>query len=266
MIVVLGSNGMLGHIVADVFPGCQKISRKEFEYNGFNINGLLKYIYKGDVVINCIGYLNKYANINPIKAVEINSKLPIELSSLCSNLGAKLVHISTDCVYSGDSGNYNILSNPSPKDIYGASKMIGDNIDLSKHLLLRTSIVGPELKLDGVGLLDWLIKSRGKTINGWYDHIWSGNTTLQFAHKLRHIIHETGYHIVGGRKISKYDLANLINGIFKLDLKIIKTNSGYPCDRSMIASYDFPEITRELEIIQLYNYIIENKERYHHYD
>ena len=109
-----------------------------------------------------------------------NSLLPHHLQSISEEIGAKLIHISTDCVFSGKTGSYTESSLRDADDVYGRTKALGEIIS-NQHLTIRTSIVGPELKINGEGLLHWFLTSTEKELNGFSKVFWGGVTTVELA-------------------------------------------------------------------------------------
>lgn len=137
---------------------------------------LLKEIGAVEGVINCIGVTNRYSQQQPLIAYFMNSAFPHLLAGV---YGSKLLHITTDCVHNGTEGApYTEESIPSPTDLYGLTKMLGEPADRS--LILRTSIIGPEI-LGFVSLLEWVKRQRGQSIKGYTRHLWNGITTKQFG-------------------------------------------------------------------------------------
>ena len=175
-----------------------------------------------DIVINCIGVIKQLdQSSNVLEVVPINSLLPHRLAFLCKKKPIRLIHFSTDCVFSGEKGNYIESDNPDAKDLYGRSKLIGE-IDYPNCLTLRTSIIGPELN-SSRSLLCWFLKQSG-TIKGYTKAIFSGLSTVEVARILCEYIIEsnlTGIYHLSGNSIDKYSLLNLIAKIYNHKVKII---------------------------------------------
>ncbi|MEJ9227126.1 dTDP-4-dehydrorhamnose reductase family protein [Priestia aryabhattai] len=234
-ILVLGGQGMAGHVIRSYFqskPGytVYYTSRDQkdkdslyLEIKDFIALEEIVDSIKPNIIINCIGILNEHASINSIQAFQINSLLPHQLTKLAERYQGKLVHISTDCVFLGTKGDYTEEDQPDGTSIYAQSKQLGEVID-NKHLTVRTSIIGPELKKDGIGLFLWFMQQTG-TIKGYKNVLWNGVTTLELAKAIESLINNniTGlYHLGSEKKISKFDLLNLIKKIFnKEDVEII---------------------------------------------
>lgn len=222
-----------------------------------------------DYFVNCIALTKPHCPDNdPAKLVQaelINSKLPLELSKFCAKNHTRLIHISTDGVFSGLHAPYDESSTPDPTDAYGRSKLLGE-IDHPSCLTIRCSILGPD-PIKKQGLLEWLLSQKpGSTIKGFSHHIWNGVTTLEFAklclaltqNNLWQAAREESYvhHFAPVESISKYDLCKLINEVFDLKLKVEKVAEGTPCDRTIKSQYsaikgralakDYPSSVQEL--------------------
>jgi len=250
-ILVLGSTGMVGHMV------CNHLSARK-DFNVINVaarkplnsstilidvtdkDSLVKFIKKEkiDIIINCVGILLKGSKNNPANAIYINAFLPHLLSSLVSENNGKLIHISTDCVFSGIKGDYLPDDFKDAQDIYGLSKSLGEIIN-EHDLTIRTSVIGPEIKDDGEGLLHWFLTQNGK-INGYTDTYWTGITTLQLA---KFILQSIDKNLTGllqysnGCKISKYELLRIFQKTWdKNNIEIIPI-PGKNIDKSLIPTY-----------------------------
>jgi dTDP-4-dehydrorhamnose reductase len=221
-ILLLGHRGMAGHMIyeylSDILP-FEVINADELLGYKFNvITNLddLEYKLKEnpvDYIINCIGLLRTKCNEDAINAIKINSLFPHQLVKIADDIGAHVIHLSTDC-YMDD-------------DVYGRSKRAGE-IDYPSHLTIRTSIIGPELKRDGEGLFEWLMRQEGE-INGYTNVIWDGITTLELA-KFIYFYINTSHKSHGiknlrsTQKISKYDLLKLVKLHYKKPIKINQFN------------------------------------------
>ena len=186
-------------------------------------------------IINCIGVLIKGSDSDPENAIFLNSYLPHRLSRIAVDLNAKLIHISTDCVYSGEKGSpYCETDEKDGKGVYAKTKGTGEVIT-NNHLTLRTSVVGPELKSDGEELFHWFMNQSG-SISGYTNAIWSGVTTLELAKAVKWSINEniTGlYHITNNASISKYDLLELFKSHTKKNINITPVE-GNKIDKSFV--------------------------------
>ena len=173
-----------------------------------------------DVIVNCIGVLIPGSS-NVENAIYLNAYLPHQLKKISKNIGAKLIHISTDCVFSGDKGGYIESDVKDGKGVYSQTKILGE-IEDDANLTLRTSIIGPELKDNGEGLFHWFMNQQSD-IFGFTKAIWSGVTTIELAKAVKWVIDNeiTGlYHVTNNSSISKYDLLKLFQKYTKKDISI----------------------------------------------
>jgi dTDP-4-dehydrorhamnose reductase len=175
-----------------------------------------------EVVINCVGLVKQLAGADdPLEAIPINALLPHRLARLCELAQARLVHISTDCVFSGGQGNYRETDVPDAWDLYGRSKLLGEVSD--RHAItLRTSIIGHELGRDH-GLVGWFLSQQG-CVKGYTEAIFSGLPTCELARVVRdHVIPNIdlhGLYHVAAEPISKHDLLHIVNRIYGKALQI----------------------------------------------
>ncbi len=174
------------------------------------------------VVINCIGLIKQLAEANdPLEVLPINSILPHRLARLCKLASARLVHVSTDCVFSGRRGMYVETDASDAEDLYGKSKYIGE-VDYPNAITVRTSIIGHELN-SANGLVDWFLSQEGR-INGYGQAIFSGLPTVELARVIRDYIlpHRSmhGVYHVSVDPISKFDLLRLIADVYEKKIDI----------------------------------------------
>ena len=156
------------------------------------------------------------------RAIYLNSYFPHFLKRICKKINSKLIHISTDCVFSGSKGGYSELDYRDGIGLYAETKKLGEVIDES-NLTLRSSIIGPELKKSGVGLFQWFISNEGE-LQGYTQSIWSGVTTLELARAIKWAIDFDIiglYHITNGLSISKHDLLKLFKVHLNRDITIV---------------------------------------------
>jgi dTDP-4-dehydrorhamnose reductase len=250
-ILLLGSAGMAGQILklellkltdqielVDVARN-NKTSKPKIQLDLTNFVQLEDIINNGnfDFIINCVGLLNSFAEEHPDQAILINSYLPHFLEKTTSSTNTKIIHISTDCVFSGKSGNYKESDFKDGVGFYAQSKALGEVIN-SKDLTIRTSILGPDLNISGIGLFKWLMNQNG-IINGYTKAFWSGVTTIQLSKVILEIINRTSIptgliHLTNNAKISKFDLLNIIKNVFELkNLEIVEYNN-YEVDKSLV--------------------------------
>jgi len=222
-----------------------------------------------DCIVNCIGILIKGSNRDPKSAIYINAYFPHTLMHIADSMGAKMIHISTDCVFSGAKGQYVENDFKDGRDIYAKTKGLGE-IVTGRHLTLRTSVVGPELKPDGEELFHWFMSQSG-TISGYSKSIWSGVTTIELARAVKWSIENdiTGlYHVTNGIPISKFDLLELFKKETKKNIAINKVD-GPHIDKSFVdtrkeMNYTIP--TYEIMIKEMVDLIRNNKSLYAQYD
>lgn len=183
----------------------------------------LLYQAKPDIVINCIGLLIQASKEHPALAIYLNSYFPHYLAELGQKLDFKTIHMSTDCVFSGKKGEYTENDFRDGEDHYARTKALGELIN-NRDLTFRTSIIGPELNENGVGLFNWFMRQKG-TINGYTNVFWTGITTLELAKAMDKAIEQDLtllYHLVPENKISKYDLLHIIKEVFNKPIEILK--------------------------------------------
>lgn len=204
-----------------------------------------------DIILNCVGVLVKGSKLHPDRAIYINAYFPHQLKSLADEVGSKLVHISTDCVFSGKKGHYTEEDFRDADDVYGRSKALGEVVN-DKDLTLRTSIIGPELKTAGEGLFHWFMQQT-ETVQGYRTAIWGGVTTLELAKVIDFALqHElTGLiHVSNGVGISKFELLEAFKAIWKKDIEIVPVNAN-GVDKSIARSnrlaYEVPSYREMLE-------------------
>lgn len=236
--LIFGSEGMAGHMIANFFADKPDIelytsSRRAGgdRHIQLDVRDRMKVeevigSLKPEVIVNCTGILNQMAEEHPEVAFEVNGMFPHQLAKLADRYGGRLIHISTDCVFSGDRGRYQEGDQPDGTTVYARSKMLGELIG-SDHLTIRTSIIGPELKKDGIGLFHWFMQQTG-TMNGFTKAMWNGVTTLELAKAIEAAIADgiSGlYHLTAPEIVSKHELLMKIKSIFgKEDVEILPTD------------------------------------------
>ena len=209
------------------------------------------------IVINCIGVVKQLAHASDVLAsVPINSLLPHRLSRLCKIVGARLIHFSTDCVFSGDRGNYLESDRADATDVYGISKFLGEVAD-PHTVTLRTSMVGRELA-SSRSLLDWFLAQRG-TVKGYRRAIFSGLPTVELARIVRDFVIPRpelhGVYHVSAEPISKLELLGLFAAAYRHDVEIVPDDA-LVIDRSLNSDRfreatgyqppDWPQLVEEL--------------------
>lgn len=279
---VLGCNGMAGHIISlymkeqghDVF-GLDRAKSKYVDSIAGDAKDteLLRSIInegKFDSVINCIGILNQFAEENKSLATYLNSYLPHFLAEVTDGTDTQVIHMSTDCVFSGKRGSYTEDDFPDGETFYDRSKALGELND-TKNITLRNSIVGPDINPNGIGLLNWFMKQKGE-IKGFTKAIWTGQTTLQLAKTMEVAAKEKAhglYNTVPDGHISKYDLLRLFNKYMRDDTVVIHPVDGVNADKSLKRTrFDFSYIIPDYEIMvsELSVWMKAHKEIYPHYE
>jgi dTDP-4-dehydrorhamnose reductase len=193
-----------------------------------------------DVVINCVGATkHKTGGNDPLTAISLNALLPHRLSALCAAMNARLIHVSTDCVFSGKQGNYTEESPPDAEDVYGKSKAMGE-VSGPHSITLRTSTIGHELQ-SNYGLLNWFLSQKG-SCKGFRRAMFSGLPTVVFAQVIRDVVIPSpnlhGLFNVAGDPIAKYDLLQLIATTYGKSIEIVPDDD-FAIDRTLSANRFF---------------------------
>jgi len=269
--MILGSAGMLGHMVLNYLKSLNKYNIVDASFpvklndnsrllDVTNKTELKDYINseKPEILINCIGILLQGSKDDPSNAIYLNSYLPHQLSNILHASGAKLIHISTDCVFTGDKGSYTETDLKDARDTYGLSKALGE-VDNDHDLTMRTSIIGPELKVQGEGLFHWFMQQKG-IIEGYTKMLWGGVTTLELAKAIDAAIDQniTGLiHITNNQAIAKFEMLALFKDIWNIDYITIKEVEGKVANKSLISirnDFDFkvPSYSKMFEDLYLW--------------
>ena len=250
-ILILGSNGLVGNTITRYFFEKEnyqtiailrdysklKLFQKKFHQKFLVIENILDYektkkiikSVKPDILINCLGITNKEITITPKqieKFIVINSLFPHWLQRLCSNIDARLIHFSTDCIFSGNKGFYSEKDIPDPPDIYGRSKLLGE-LNFENTLTIRKSVIGHELA-SKKGLLEWFL-AQNNYVQGYKNVIFSGITVLELARLIdTYIIPRSdlkGILNISGQSISKFDLLKILANVYNKSIEIIPNES-----------------------------------------
>jgi dTDP-4-dehydrorhamnose reductase len=256
-VLILGGTGMLGH---QIIKGCisrnidwvttvrnkellinklgQAISGRVIEIDDIkNFKQLRNVCLESKVqfIINCVGVVKQsiFAS-NYLESITVNSLLPHILNEICEEMDAKLIHISTDCVFDGRKGNYNEDDLSDALDLYGKSKFLGE-VNYGNTMTLRTSIIGNEITNNIHGLIDWFLAQKN-TVNGYNYAIFSGVTTNELTKIILEIIipkfFKTGLFQVASKPISKFDLLKIVANIYNKNIEI-KESQEVIIDRSL---------------------------------
>ncbi|HEX7956094.1 MAG TPA: SDR family oxidoreductase [Pyrinomonadaceae bacterium] len=189
-------------------------------------------------VVNCVGIVKQDAAAkDPYQSIAVNALFPHRLAQACAAAGARLIHLSTDCVYTGRRGNYSEADASDAEDIYGRTKWLGE-VDYPHALTLRTSMIGRELA-GAHGLVEWFLSQRGKRVRGFRRAVFSGFTTQALAEIIGDVIadHESlsGVRHVAAEPINKFDLLTLVNAAYGAGIDI-EPDEEFFCDRSLDGS------------------------------
>lgn len=258
-ILILGASGMLGNTLLRHFSQLHEFNilgtvRSKNSVSAFsdtlkekiisNVDAehfaSIEKIFKSfspDIVINCIGIVKQLSSANdPLTVLPINSMFPHKLAKLCQKDKTRLIHISTDCVFSGKKGMYNEEDIPDASDLYGLSKRIGE-VTHKNTLTIRTSIIGHELK-GNRSLVDWFLSESDK-VKGYNNAIFSGLPTVEIANIIeKHVIpfpYLEGLYHVSAEPINKFDLLKIIAEIYNKNIEINEDGS-FVIDRSLDSS------------------------------
>ena len=280
--LVLGCNGMAGHLISTYLKeqGYEVVgyARSESKYVSTIVGDARDTDYLGKVisegkfnaVINCIGLLNKYAENDHEAAVFLNAYLPHFLAKETQNTNTQIIHISTDCVFSGSRGGYKESDIPDGELFYDRTKALGE-LDNKKDVTLRMSIIGPDIKKEGIGLINWFMQQNGK-VKGYKNAIWTGQTTLQLAKTIENAciqkVHGL-YNMVPEDSISKYDLLILFNKYLRKEEIVIEPEENFKIDKSLKRtnyerfSYKIPNY--EQQIKELGEWMHKHQDMYPYY-
>ncbi len=284
-VLILGSAGMAGHIIKRYLSAFNKtydvydIARSEsdnrrptFILDVTDFKSLSNVIenLQPDCIINCIGILNKTAEGSPDLAILINSYLPHFLEKITKNSHCKVLHISTDCVFSGLKGGYLESDLKDGVGFYAQSKALGEIVN-SKDLTIRTSIIGPELNTSGIGLLNWFLNQKNQ-ISGYNSAFWSGVTTFELAKFIHFVLTSNStlegiFHLTNNTKIDKFSLLEIFKSVFNKTELIINANGNYKVDKSLINSrtdidYVVPNYSEMIH--EMRDFMIQSGEKYYY--
>jgi dTDP-4-dehydrorhamnose reductase len=246
-IVVLGSTGMLGNKVLEHFSnldgyevyGSYRTESVAPAKNSFPFSAefpIWSEIPECDYILNCIGVIKPFMKNNTAGAIRVNSLFPWYLASWCESNNTRLIHITTDCVFSGKDGDYTESSLHDCLDEYGKSKSLGEPTNC---MVIRTSIIGEEIHKNA-SLIAWAKSQKGKSVNGFTNHYWNGVTTLEYAKICQQIIESDLfqndlYHVYSPEPVNKLELLTFISDRFQLELDIKPFVTENSCDRTLLS-------------------------------
>ena len=257
-ILILGGAGMLGHRLFIHLSASHEVRvtlRQKIEhyrpyglFSASNAYGAVKAEederlrqiigeFRPEVIVNCIGIVKQLASASEaIPSIQVNSLLPHRLAMLARASGSRLVHFSTDCVFSGRKGNYAESDTPDPEDLYGRTKLLGEVAD-TDCVTLRTSLIGRELER-GTSLVEWFLSQKGR-VRGYRNAIFSGFTTIELARIVEMLVashpQAQGVWHVSSEPIDKYSLLTLIRKHYGVNTEIVPDDE-FRCDRSLDSS------------------------------
>lgn len=280
--LVLGCNGMAGHLISyylqkkghDVTGFAMEESKlvKTIVGDATDFKSLDKIITDGDYdcIINCIGILNKDADNRKELAIILNSLLPHHLASVTKNSKTKVIHMSTDCVFSGKQGNYTEESEPDGTTFYDRTKALGE-INDDKNLTVRMSIVGPDINEKGIGLFNWFMKQEGE-IGGYTKVLWTGITTLELAKIMEKASQDKNavglINMVNNESITKHDLLHLFKKHFKRDNVTINENPNVVANKSLVRTkfdFNYQVSSYDKMVEEMSEWVNDNKDIYANY-
>ncbi|MBE9916010.1 SDR family oxidoreductase [Paenibacillus donghaensis] len=248
-LLILGGNGMAGHVLVDYFrrQGKHQVfysTREQRSPGGLFLDASdtsmvdkLLEIVRPDVIINSIGVLNHFAEEDRINAYHINGFLPHRLRRGADLLGARLIHISTDCVFEGTRGKYEEDDKPDGTSAYAMTKALGE-VRAQGHLTIRTSIIGPEIRNQGIGLMHWFMSQKG-AVAGYRRVMWNGVTTLELAKAIDQLMVSpvSGLiHLAYPEPISKHDLLLLFKEIWGVEQVTVVPADQPVQDRTLVST------------------------------
>ena len=284
-ILVMGATGMLGSMVYEYLKGDSELavfgtSRKKMrEFFCFDVHDDIHSLewdkIDVDYVINCIGITKPYCNDENMSevnnAIVVNSLFPRKLNDLAAAKDIRVIQIATDCVYSGNKGNYQEDDPHDSLDVYGKTKSLGE-VKSELFLNIRCSIIGPE-KFNKTFLLEWFLKQQSNTaINGFTHHLWNGVTTVQFAQLCQKIIKNNQFdslvresnihHFTPNNTVSKYELMQLFEEVYNRGVVINKYEGDVVLDRTLKSKFNSingisPPLTIKEALVEQRSYINE---------
>lgn len=280
-VLVLGAGGMAGHVVSyylrehgfevDTLSARRPLDENTILVDVINQEKLIKALDAKpyDVVVNCIGILVKQSEERKDLAAYLNAYLPHLLESHFSGSNTKVVHLSTDCVFSGQNAPYKEDSPYDGELFYDRSKALGEVVN-DKDLTFRMSIIGPDMNESGIGLFNWFYSQHGE-ISGYSKAMWSGITTIELAKGVNAAIEQglTGlYHLVPQKNISKYELLQIFKEVFGREDIEIKPDDRAAADKTLINTrrdFDFTVPGYRTMVEEMRDWVKGHPDLYKHY-
>lgn len=276
-VLIVGSTGMLGNTFKQYLDSVEceyeTLNRSDVDLSTCSWEELEEKIIEKDcdVLINCAGLIKQRKGITTADFVAVNSLLPHRMAEICYQQNMKMIHITTDCVYDGEYGNYKESVPHNVNDDYGKSKSMGEPENCT---VIRTSIIGEE-ETNKLSLLEWVKSNKEGEINGYKNHIWNGVTCLQLSKIIIDIINKnifwTGTRHIFSNQVTKYDLVKIINEIYKLNIKITPINDKISVNRTLDTIYDIdefniPNLYKQIEEINIFYNNIRYKKSLEYYE
>lgn len=262
-VFVLGSKGMLGKYVSTYLSSyfnVVDVTRNEIDAANVSQEDLHAKLYhlgmkEGDVVINCIGTIKPMVDsLGDLNAIQVNSVFPRILANVCDNFNVKVIHPTSDCVFTGKKGLYTESDIHDISDVYGRTKSLGEPNNCT---VVRTSIIGEEVG-QGRSLVEWVKSNKNKNVFGFTNHHWNGVTCLEFAKVCRKIIDNNlywkGVKHVFSNPVNKLELVTMISDVYELNITVEPKETPEKCDRTL---YSETEFYKNFQIPSLKEQIIE---------
>ncbi len=283
---ILGCNGMAGHTISlylkeqgHTVLGFDRLKSQLIESvagDARDTATLKKIIKDGkfDTIINCIGILNQFAESNHELAAFLNAYFPHFLAKVTEGTDTQVIHMTTDCVFSGKKGSYTEYDLRDGTTFYDRSKALGE-LDDEKNLSLRNSIVGADINPNGIGLLNWFMnntKGENSTVDGYTKAMWTGQTTFQLAKTMEAAAKTRAHGLVNAvpdTSISKYELLGLFNKYLRGGRVIINPVDGVNADKSLKRTnwdFDYKIPDYETMVCEMSEWILKHKQLYPHYN
>ena len=282
--MVLGATGMAGHMVSIYLleQGHEVVgwSRKpasflahHVEGDAYDLDGLHSAIraFRPDVVVNCVGLLRADCDAHHDRAVYLDAYFPHALAVIAEEEGARVFHLSTDCVFEGNGGPYTEDSMPDAREFYGRAKALGELRD-DRNLTLRQSIVGPDIEPHGIGLLNWFMAQDG-AVNGWTGAIWTGLTTLELAKAIEACAVDGSTGLVNmvpeSAGISKNELLCLFSREMRNGAVEVVSDSSFSCDKTLVRTAlprGYRPASYEGQVAELASWMWAHRSFYPHYE
>lgn len=268
-LLVLGSDGMVGHVVKLFFSERGHNVSCFDHFDDLYVLGRELAEGRYDAVIDCMAVINQDAEADKFRAIKINALLPHFLEAATAGTQTVVVSRSTDCIFSGDKGSYSLTDWPDAASFYARTKALGE-LNNDKDITIRTSLIGPETDANGIGLFNWFYHQAGK-VNGFANAIWTGLTTMEFARVIETLLLEHAHGLfqaVPNVSISKYELLCLFEKYFPGAREVVRVEN-IRSDKSLIQAMNGSKAEipgYEDMILQMRAWIEGHKNLYFHYE